>query len=341
MKKSSIGGQGVLDGVMMRSPKTSALAVRKESGEIVTKKWENKVREKGFLTWPVVRGVVNFVEMMVNGMSVIMDAAKMAENGEEEYEPNKFEKYVAKKTGKSAMDVMMGFAVVLAIVLAVGLFFILPTVITNWIKGGVQSSILINLIDGGVRLAIFLTYMILVSRMKDIKTVFRYHGAEHKTVSCYEHDEELTVENVRKYKTLHPRCGTSYLLLVMIVTILVYSLLGWNENIWLRFGTRILLLPVIAGLAYELLKFAAKGDSLFFRIIRWPGMQLQRLTTAQPTDEQMEVAILAFEMALGEKSEQEIEEMRERFDHSAKKAAEESELPEETAEEFPAATAAK
>ena len=120
--------------------------------------------------------------------------------------------------------------------------------------------------------------------MKDIKTVFRYHGAEHKTVSCYEHDEELTVENVRKYKTLHPRCGTSYLLLVMIVTILVYSLLGWNENIWLRFGTRILLLPVIAGLAYELLKFAAKGDSLFFRIIRWPGMQLQRLTTAQPTD---------------------------------------------------------
>ena len=127
----------------------------------------------------------------------------------------------------------------------------------------------------------------------------------------------------------------------MIVTILVYSLLGWNENIWLRFGTRILLLPVIAGLAYELLKFAAKGDSLFFRIIRWPGMQLQRLTTAQPTDEQMEVAILAFEMALGEKSEQEIEEMRERFDHSAKEAAEESELPEETAEEFPAATAAK
>ncbi len=318
MKKSSIGGQGVLDGVMMRSPETSALAVRKSSGEIVTKKWANKVRKNKFLKLPVVRGVVSFVDMMVTGMTTITDAAKMAdEENIQEYEPNRFEKFIAKKTGKSAMDVMMAFAVVVAIALAVGLFFILPTLLTNWVKGGVQNPFLINLIDGGVRLCIFLAYMILVSQFGEIKKVFRYHGAEHKTVSCYEHEEELTVENVRKYKTLHPRCGTSYLLLVMVVTIIIYSFLGWNENVLLRFGTRLLLLPVIAGLAFELLKFAAKSDSLFFRIIRWPGMQLQRLTTAQPDDGQIEVAILAFETALGEKTEEELEAMRQKFSHMA------------------------
>ncbi|MBQ9942556.1 MAG: DUF1385 domain-containing protein, partial [Christensenellaceae bacterium] len=243
-----------------------------------------------------------------------MDAAKLSEQGEDEFQPNRFEKFVAKKTGKSALDVMMAFAVVIALVLAVGLFFVLPMLITTWLKGDIKNPLVINLIDGGVRICIFMLYMILVAQMKEIKGVFRYHGAEHKTVSCYEHDEELTVENVRKYKTLHPRCGTSYLLLVMIVTILIYSCLGWNDNVLLRFGSRLVLLPVISGVAYEILKFAAKGDNLFFRIIRWPGMQLQRLTTAQPTDDQIQVAILAFETALGEKTAEELEEMRRSFD---------------------------
>ena len=310
-----MGGQAVLEGVMMRSPTDSSLAVRRQTGDIATKKWKNKVRENAFLKLPVVRGVVSFVDMLVMGVSTITDAAKMYDESFEE-EPSKFEKFIAKKTGKSAMDVMMVVAVVLAVGLAVGLFFILPTVLTNWIKGSLQNALLINLIDGVVRIAIFLGYMILVSQVKDIKRVFRYHGAEHKTIFCYENDEPLEVENVRKQKRLHPRCGTSYLLLVMVVTIIIYSLLGWNENIWLRFGIRLLLLPFIAGLAYELLKFAAKSDSLFFRILRWPGLQLQRLTTAEPDDSMIEVAIVAFEMALGEKSEEEIQALIQKYDRS-------------------------
>lgn len=316
-KNCAIGGQGVLEGVMMRSPEKSALAVRREQGDIVTKQWPNKTRKKGFLTWPVVRGSVNLVEMMGQGVKTITDSAKMFdESNSEDFEPSKFEKFVAKKTGRDAMDVMMVVAVVVAIALAVGLFFILPTLITNWIKGSIESSLLINLIDGLVRIAIFICYMAAVSLMKDIRRVYQYHGAEHKTIACYEHGEELTVENVRKHKRLHPRCGTSYLLLVMIVTILVYACLGWNDNIWLRFGTRIVLLPIIAGLAYELLKFAARHEGAFFRALRWPGMQLQRLTTREPDDSMMEVAILAFEMALAEKSPEELEAMRQAFDRT-------------------------
>ena len=321
-KRTAIGGQGVLEGVMMRSPEKGALAVRRETGEISTKSWDIHKRESKILNFYVIRGVVNFVDMMLMGVRTITDAAKMLdESAMEEYEPNKFEKFVAKKTGKSAMDVMMVFAVILAIVMAVGLFFILPTAITSLIKGAVQNSFLINLIDGLVRLAIFLGYMLLVSLMKEIRRVFRYHGAEHKTIACFEAGEALTVENARKHKRLHPRCGTSYLLLIMVVTIILYSLLGWNENILIRFGTRILLLPIIAGVAYEFLKFAAKSDALFFRIIRWPGMQLQRLTTAEPDDSMLETAILAFEMALGEKSEEEIEALKAQFDRSVKPEA--------------------
>jgi len=315
VKKSTIGGQGVLDGVMMRSPAKSALAVRAASGELLTKTWPTKQHRAKIARWPVIRGVIAFIDSLVGGMGVIMDAAKLSDSvADEEYQPNRFERFVAKKTGKSAMDVMMTFAVVLAIALAIGLFFILPTLITGWLKGSIRSSLLINLIDGGVRIAIFMIYMLLIAQMKEIKDVFRYHGAEHKTVSCYEHDEELTVENVQKYKTLHPRCGTSYILLVLIVTILVYACLGWNDNIWLRFGTRLLLLPVIAGLAYEVLKFGARGERLIFRIVRWPGMQLQRLTTAQPRDDQVEAAILAFQMALDELSEEELAALKAQFD---------------------------
>lgn len=314
MKVSTIGGQGVLEGVMMRAPETSALAVRKESGEIATKVWSNKKIKYKFLTWPVIRGVVNFVSMMVQGVSTITDAAKLYdESNEEDFEPSKFEKYVAEKTGKSAMDVMMVFAVIIALAFSVGLFFILPTLITGWLKGSIQSSLLINLIDGLVRMVLFLGYMSLVSLMKDIKRVFMYHGAEHKTIFCYENELEMTVENVRKQGRLHPRCGTSFLLLVMIITILVYACLGWNESWLLRLGTRLLMLPVIAGLSYELLRFLARHDGIIVRALRWPGLQLQRLTTREPDDTMIECAILAFQMALEEKSPEELEELKKSF----------------------------
>ena len=325
VRKSSIGGQGVMEGVMMRSPEDSALAVRKPDGSIVTKKWKNKQRKSKILKLPIIRGVVNFIDMMVQGVGTITDAAKMLdESAVEEYEPSRFEKFVANKTGKNAMDVMMVFAVVIAVVLAVGLFFILPTTITSLIRGSIESVVLINLIDGLIRLAIFLGYMILVTQMKEIKRVFMYHGAEHKTIATYERDLPLTVENARPQRRLHPRCGTSYLLLVMVIAIIVYSFLGWSDNILLRFGLRLLMLPIIAGVAYEVLKATGRSDNIVMRAIRWPGMQLQRLTTREPDDSMLEIAIVAFEMALGEKSEAEIQALIAQYDRSEK--------PEEPAE---------
>ena len=200
------------------------------------------------------------------------------------------------------MDVAMGLAVLLSVVVAVGMFFILPNVLTNLIKGWIYGPVtlsgsqqfLMNLVDGGIRLLIFVGYVLAVTLVKDIRRVFQYHGAEHKTINCYEHEEELTVEDIRKYRTLHPRCGTSYLLLVMVVSILLFSLLGWGGAWYVRIGLRLLMLPVVAGVAYEFLKFAAKSDNLFFRVIRWPGLMLQKLTTAQPDDSMIEVAIVAF-----------------------------------------------
>lgn len=313
MKKSSVGGQGVMDGIMMRSPKKSALAVRKADGEIELKVWQNKQHTSVFYKIPVVRGVLSFIDMMVGGVRVLTDSAKMAGAAEEDYAPSKLEQAIAKKTGKTAEDVMIFFAVLVALVMAVGLFFVLPTLITGLFRRAIQSRFLINLLDGCIRIVIFLAYILAVSLLPDIKTVFRYHGAEHKTIFCYENDLPLCVENVAPQKRLHPRCGTSYLLLVMVISTLVYSCVPLGDSLLLRMGVRILLLPLVAGVSYEVLKLLAKGDSLFARILRWPGLQLQRLTTAEPDAGMMEVAIVAFEAALGEKSPEEVEALRVRY----------------------------
>jgi len=327
LKKTSIGGQGVLEGVMMRAPKKSALAVRKENGELTLDEWKNKERNEWYAKVPIIRGVVNFVDMMVMGYSTITKSAKMFDESlSAEFEPSKFEKKIAEKTGKNAMDVMIVFAAFLGILLAVGLFFILPTLITDLIKGSLENQTLINLIEGGVRIVIMMIYMLAVRLMKDIARVFGYHGAEHKTINCFEKDLPLTVENVRKCSRLHPRCGTSYILIVMVVSVLVYAVTGFSGHGILRVLVKLALLPLIAGISYEFLKFAAKSDNLCFRILRWPGMQLQRLTTLEPDDGMIECAILAFEAALEEKSAEEIEEMRKSFDRRVNK-------PEETTEE--------
>lgn len=332
MKSCNIGGQGVMEGVMMRSPEKSALAVRKADGSIETKKWKNSSRWDKWKKVPIVRGVFNLVEMMLQGVGVINDSAKMFDETFEE-EPSKFEKYIAEKTGKSAMDVMMVFAVILSIVLSIGLFFILPTLIASVFRKFIASELVNSLIEGLIRVLILIGYMIFCTCVKDVRRVFMYHGAEHKTIACYEHGEELTVENVRKHKRLHPRCGTSYLLLVMIVSILVYAILGelgLNRIHWsIKYLSKIITIPVIAGIAYEVLKGAARHENWFTRAIRWPGMQLQRLTTKEPDDDMIEIGIIAFEMALEEKSEEEIAELIARYDRNEKKtenpAAEEHE----------------
>lgn len=325
MKSCNIGGQGVLEGVMMRSPEYSALAVRKADGSIETKKWKNSNKHEKLKKIPIVRGVLNLVEMLFSGMGVISDSAKMYDESFEE-EPSKFEKYVAEKTGKSAMDVMMVFAVVFAILLSVGLFFILPTFLASFFRKIIANELVNSLIEGVIRVLIFIGYMIFCTCVKDVRRVFMYHGAEHKTIACYEHEEALTVENVRKHRRLHPRCGTSYMLLVMIVSILVYAILGelgLNSIHWsIKYLSKIIVIPLIAGLAYEVLKGAAKHENWFTRMIRWPGMQLQRLTTKEPDDSMMEIGIIAFEMALEEKSEEELAELIRRFDRSEKPSAE-------------------
>ena len=279
--------------------------------------------------------------MLYSGTGVISDSAKMFDETFEE-EPSKLEKYIAKKTGKNAMDIMMVFAVFFAIILSVGLFFILPTFLASFFRKFIPSELVNSLLEGLIRVIILIGYMIFCTCVKDVRRVFMYHGAEHKTISCYENEEELTVENVRKHRRLHPRCGTSYMLLVMIVSILIYAILGelgLNKIHWsVKYLSKIIVIPLIAGIAYEILKGAAKHENWFTRAIRWPGMQLQRLTTKEPDDSMLEIGIIAFEMALEEKSEKEIAELIAKFDRSEKTEvlAEDSpaeETPAEPAEE--------
>ncbi len=317
MKRTSIGGQGVLEGVMMRSPETTAIAVRRESGEIVTQKQSTQSLSAKYkiLGVPIIRGVVNFVEMLVSGVKTITDAAKMYDPEDTEMEPSKTDEFIAQKTGKNPMDVAIFFAVLIAIVIAVGLFFILPNLITGWITPYVDSAFGKNLIDGLIRVGMFLIYMVAISNMKDIKRLFGYHGAEHKVINCFEHDMPMDVEHARQNTRLHPRCGTSFLLIVMIISILLFTLLGWSENWAVRIGLRLLMLPVVAGVSYEILKLVAKYDNKFTMALRKPGMALQYLTTREPDDGMLEVALISFLAAEGKKTEEEIDEMAVRYSH--------------------------
>ena len=288
---------------MMRTPTGGiALAVRKSDGSIVTEytKSPTKAQKGSIYGLPVVRGVVAFVESLATGMKMTTRSAELF--GEEpSEEPSKFEKWLAGKTGKSAMDVAMVVAVVLAVALAVGLFVFLPSFITQlipWQTG--TASIWKSLTEGVVRLLIFLGYISAISLMKDIRRVYMYHGAEHKTIACYEHEAELTPENAMKFSRLHPRCGTNYLFLVMAVSILFFAVLPYSENFFLRFLTRLVFIPLVAGISYEVLKAAAASDAWWARIIRAPGMGLQYLTTREPDKEMLAVAIAAFNVAIND-----------------------------------------
>lgn len=301
MKKSMIGGQAVLEGVMMKAPEAMAIAVRREDGTIdVTTKELAPARVKyPILKLPVLRGIITFGESMVLGVKSLMTSAEMyGADASEEYKPSRLDAFLAKKTGKSIEDVAIFFALLLAVVFAVGMFIVLPALAAGFLRTMIKSHVLVNVLEGLVRLAIFLIYITSVSRMKDIKRVFEYHGAEHKTIHCYEHSEELTVENARKYSTLHPRCGTAFLLIVMVTSIFIFSFLGW-QNIFVRMASRLLLLPLVAGISYEVTRLAGKSDAAVVKAIIYPGLLLQKLTTREPDDKQLEVAICAFKAAVG------------------------------------------
>lgn len=286
----------------MRTPTGGvALAVRKSDGSIVKEYSErpSKAKRGTFLGFPIVRGVVAFVESLTNGMQVTMHSAELYGEETAEEEPSKFEKWLAEKLGKSAMDIAMAVAAVLAVLLALGLFFFLPTFLTQLIPWKDEArSIWKSLAEGSVRLAIFVLYLCVISSMKDIRRLFMYHGAEHKVIACYEHEAEMTPEKAKQFTRLHPRCGTNYLFLVMAVSILFFAALPYSSNFFLRFATRVIFLPLVAGLSYEVLKLAAASDGIVARIVRAPGLALQYLTTREPDTEMLEVALAAFALAM-------------------------------------------
>ncbi len=303
---TSIGGQAVLEGVMMRGPKEIATAVRKSDGEIVIdKKPVTSITQKfKFLKLPIIRGVVNFIESMVVGVKCLMFSADLYDIEDDSgYEPSKFEKWLDDKFGDKIKDIAIYAAVAIALVMGIGLFMLLPTVIVGFLKPLIPNTVLLNLAEGVVRMSIFLIYLALVSQMSDIQRVFEYHGAEHKTIAAYEHGEELTVENARKYTRLHPRCGTSFLLIVMVISIIFFSFLRW-DNVFQRIVFRLLLLPIVAGVSYEIIKFAGRSQNKCVSLLTKPGLWLQKLTTREPDNSQLEVAIASLKAVIPENKEE-------------------------------------
>lgn len=305
VKKTSIGGQAVLEGVMMRGRCGVATAVRDSDGiiRIEAERITPPEKKSIFVRLPIIRGIVNFFSSLVTGTKILMRSAEVY--GGDDDEPSKFEKWLAKTFKIDVMDVVLFFGVALGLVFSIALFFILPTFLGGLIGKAAPNMppIVKNLIEGGIRILIFVGYILFTSLLKDIKRTYMYHGAEHKTITCYEKGLDLTVENVKKCRRVHDRCGTTFMFFVMFVSILVYSVFGaifpvLNENVGLKMLSRIVLLPLIAGLSYELLKLLAKTDSPLVLPLKAPGLLLQMLTTKEPDEQMMEVAIAAFEKVL-------------------------------------------
>ena len=291
MRYSGIGGQAVLEGVMMKNKDTYAVAVRKSDGEIVVEKKEYKsLFGNGAITrWPLVRGVVNFVDSLVLGMSSLSFSSSFFE---EEDTKELSEQQAAKKEKKE--HVMMGGTIALSIVLAVALFMLLPYWLSTLFSGFGWSDTAIALVEGVLRVLIFLAYIVGISLMKDIQRVYMYHGAEHKCINCIEHGMDLNVENVRKSSRLHKRCGTSFLFFVIMVSVILFIFIRVDSPL-LRVLVRILLIPVIAGISYELIRLAGRSEGKVIGLLSKPGMLLQKLTTREPDDDMIEVGIASVE----------------------------------------------
>lgn len=279
-----------------------ALAVRNPQGEIVLEEWENEHPTMWYRKTPFIRGIFNFISMMITGYKTLMRSADLAGLEEDEEEPGPIETKLRALMGDNFSKLFGGAVMILGLMLAVGLFMALPAGISFFIGKVVTHPFLLTAIEGLIKILIFVAYLALVSRLKDIQRLFQYHGAEHKTIFCFEHGEALTVENVRKYTRFHPRCGTSFLLIVLIISILVNSIVTW-ESIAIRVLLKLLLLPLVVGIAYEIIKFVGRHDNPLTRIVSAPGMWLQRLTTKEPDDSQIEVAIRSIEAVIPENRE--------------------------------------
>ncbi len=299
---TKMGGQAVMEGIMMKGADRTAIAVRRADGTINVKEEPLKPRSK-WMKIPLIRGVVIFVDSLVTGVTTLMYSAEVLEEDipeEEEYTPGKFETWLQNKYGeKGVFNFLLYSSVVIALVISVGLFVLLPTWVVGLCGHIISNPIGLNLIEGVLRIIMFVIYILGISKMNDIKRVFQYHGAEHQTIHCYENGMELTPENCASFETLHPRCGTSFLMFVMIISLLLFSFLGW-PNVWVRLLSRIVLIPVVAGLSYELLRWAGSSDSLIVKVLSIPGLLLQRLTTKVPDKSMLEVAIVAVNVCLSD-----------------------------------------
>ena len=297
MRKTNVGGQAVIEGVMMRGAKGQATAVRTPSKKIevsfdkivpITKKYK-------VLNIPFLRGVFILIDSLKTGISTLNYSASFFEEEEEE---SKFEKWISKKLGDKSNEILVALTMILSFGISIGLFIAIPTFIASLFKFLSLNSITLNLIESMIRIVILVVYMYLISKMDDIYRVYQYHGAEHKTIHCYEAEEELTVGNVKKFSRFHPRCGTNFMFLTMFISIIIFSLTGWGGIIE-RIILRIILIPLVSGITYELLRWLGKSDSMLSRAIAYPGLKLQNLTTKEPDDDQIEVAIKALMKAEG------------------------------------------
>lgn len=313
--KTMIGGQALIEGIMMRGPEKDAIVVRSSKGLQTEIHPRKKNPPQSVKNWPFVRGIFNFFDSQLIGIKALMRSADLAPEEMQE-EPSKFDLWLEKALGSETFQkVIVGIAMVMGVGLSVFLFFLLPMVISGFLDGVIHNTLMLNLVEGIIRMAIFLAYMVLISRMKEMKRVFAYHGAEHKTIRCYEARLPLTVENVRAQTRLHPRCGTSFLLVVMVISILVFSvassaLLAVFPALAAMRGSalyrvimivfKLLLLPLVVGITYEINRWAGRHDNWFTRIITAPGLWLQHFTTNEPDDSMIEVGIAAVTAVLPE-----------------------------------------
>ena len=296
--KTMIGGQALIEGIMMRGPEKQSIVVRSPEGLVVkTEPLKLIAKKHPVLGWPLIRGVVNFGASMACGVKALMYSAEFFPEEEEE-EPSKFDQWLEKKLGSEKMEkAVISFSLVLGVCLAVGLFVLLPTFLAGLVPGIHGNYLARNLTEGLLKIVLFMGYMILVSRMKDMKRVFSYHGAEHKTIRCYEAQLPLTVENVRPMTRKHPRCGTSFLLVVICISILCGALIR-VDNTLARMGLHLLMLPVIVAVSYEFNRLVGRYDNRLTRILTAPGQWMQNFTTNEPDDSMIEVAIKALEEVL-------------------------------------------
>lgn len=327
---TSIGGQAVMEGVMMRGPDRTAVSVRLPDGRIFLRTKKNGSASKIYKI-PLIRGIYSFLSSLVLGTQIITYSADVleyytpdddeedvekaeskSESGEHAAGPDKetgaaedsgeekkgfLDKMVDKFGEQAVWNMMLVLSVALALVFSIAIFVIMPTVVISLLGKYISSSFILNLIEGIFRIVLFIGYILIISRMEDIKRTFQYHGAEHKTIHCFENGLELTPENAQQFYRLHPRCGTSFLMFVMVISLIMFSLLGW-PSLWMRILYRILLIPVVAALSYEVLRWAGRSDNKIVEILSVPGLLLQKITTAEPDDSQLEVGIVSMKAVL-------------------------------------------